>query len=99
MNDQPIRALGIAWYSLEHYAEIKAMMEDGHKLPATYTLWRLQAEQAERKLRREGALVVRAHLTPDAFRHHCGQFGKHFDAEGRTHFASWVAKQQHGTTH
>lgn len=99
MNDQPIRAIGMVWYSLEHYAEIKALMEDGHALPATYTQWRLQAEQAERQFRRQGALIVRAHLTPDAFRQHCLRFGKHFDAEGRSHFASWVAQQQYGTSH
>lgn len=99
MNDKPIRAFGLVWYSLEDYPEIQAMMKDGHRLPATYTQWRLQAEQAERQLRRQGAVTVRAHLTPDAFRQHCMRFGQDLDAAGRTHFASLVAEQAHGTTH
>lgn len=99
MNETPIRAFGLVWYALEHYPEIKAMMKDGHRLPATYTQWRLQAEKAERQLRRQGALTVRAHLAPDAFRQHCGRYGLDFDADGRNHFASLVAAQHYGQTH
>jgi len=95
----PIRAVGMVWYSLEHFDEIKAMMEDGNKLHRTYSEWRLAAEQGERKFRREGNLVVRAHLVPDAFRQFCSERGLNLNAEARNQFASWVALKEHGTTH
>lgn len=95
----PIRAVGMVWYALEHFDEIKAMMEDGHNLHRTYTAWRLAAEQGERQMRRQGNLVVRAHLVPDAFRQYCLRNGLQLNAQGRTHFANSVAHQAHGTTH
>lgn len=99
MEEAPIRAVGMVWYSLEDFDEIMAMMEDGHKLHRTYSEWRLAAEQGERHLRREGHLVVRAHLVPAEFRDYCARHGLNLDAEGRNHFANWVAFQAHGTEH
>ena len=92
---EQISIAGIPWYSLEHFDEIKALMEDGHRLAATYSQWRLAAEQTERKLRREGKTVVRAHLEPNAFREHCRRHGLNVDSKGRVHFANWTARQHH----
>ena len=89
----------MVWYAAEHFAEIKAMMEDGHKLPSTHAAWQRAAEEGERSYRRQGALVVRAHLVPDAFREYCRTHGLNLDAKGRTHFASSVALKAHGQTH
>jgi uncharacterized membrane protein len=95
--------LGIAWYELEDFAEIKALMKDGHLLPATYSLWRLQAEAAERKFRRQGHKVTRAHIRPAEFAEWCRARGLDVDAKGRMAFASFVAKEVHtdddGTRH
>lgn len=99
MTPLPIRAVGMVWYSLEDFDEIKAMMEDGHKLHATHAEWRAAAEQGERRFRREGHLVVRAHLVPAAFREHCRRHGLKLDANGRNHFANLVAYQLHGQDH
>lgn len=95
----PVSAIGVPWYSLEDYAEIKSMMEDGHKLPPTYTQWRFAAEQLENQMRRGGERVVRAHLDPVAFREFCAANGHRLDAQGRSKFAAAVAVQQHGTRH
>lgn len=94
--NQPIRAVGIPWYAAEHYAELKAMMEDGHKLSPTHAEWKRQAEKAESVHRGQGYLVVRAPLEPDAFREHCRRFGQKLDSQGRSHFAAWFAKQHQG---
>ena len=87
----PSRIVGISWYTLENYAEIKAMMEDGHKLPATYSLWRMSAEQAEKKFRREGCLVIRAPLEPKSFRDFCLLHRLNINADARKQFAAWTA--------
>jgi hypothetical protein len=95
----PIRAIGIPWYELEDYERVKTVMEDGHLLPNVYSLWRLKAEQAERQLRRQGNLVVRAHLRADEFAAWCKSRGLNIDAKARTQFASDIALQEHGKTH
>ena len=93
MNTQSIEIVGIPWYSAEQYAEIKALMKDGHELPRTHAEWQRFAEQAEEHVRRQGKLVVRAHLEPEAFRHFCLRHGLDVDAQGRMKFASWAAAQ------
>lgn len=95
MKNLPVSAVGMVWYSLEHFDEIKAMMKDGHKLHRTYTEWRLAAEQGERHMRRQGHFVVRAHLVPDVFREFCSRHGLDFDADGRNHFANRVAAEKY----
>lgn len=95
MKDMPVSAVGMVWYSLEHFDEVKAMMKDGHLLHRTYTEWRLAAEQGERHMRRQGHFVVRAHLVPDAFREYCRRHGLDLDAHGRDHFATSVAAEKY----
>ena len=95
MADQPIQALGIPWYELEDFDQIKAVMEDAHLLPRTYAEWRLAAEQAERKFRRQGHLVVRAPLRASEFVAWCQARGLHIDAKARTQFASLVAAEKY----
>ena len=91
-----VSAIGMVWYAPEHYAEVKAMMKDGHRLPATYERWQALAEQGERTLSGQGHKVVRAYLVPESFRQFCLARGLEVDAKARTEFASWVAKEQHG---
>lgn len=95
----PIRAMGIPWYTLENFDRVKTVMEDAHLLPQVYSLWRLKAEQAERQLRRQGYLVVRAHLDPDEFVAWCRARGLNVNAKARTEFAAEVALKEHGNTH
>jgi uncharacterized membrane protein len=99
MKELPIRALGMVWYELEDFERIKTMMEDGHRLHRTYTEWRLAAEQGERQFRRQGHLVVRAHLRPDEFIEWCRLNGQKLNAEGRNAFANEVAFKTHGASH
>ncbi len=95
----PVRAIGIPWYELEDYERVKTLMEDGHKLPGVYSVWRLKAEQTERELRRQGHLVVRAHLHADAFVEWCRARGLNVDSQARMQFANEAALKEHGGTH
>lgn len=92
---QQISIVGFAWYELEDFPRIKALMEDGHALPSTYSEWRLQAEQLERKLRREGHFVIRAPLRPDELLHWCAARGLKVNASARTQFASQIAAEKY----
>lgn len=94
-----LSALGMPWYQLEDFPRIKAMMLDGDRLHRTYAEWRIAAEQGERQLRRQGHLVVRAHLRPDEFAAWCAQRGLRHDVHGRNQFAAWVAAETYRNMH
>lgn len=86
---------GIAWYELEDFDELKAIMKDGNLLAPTYHQWRLSAETAERKLRRQGHKVVRANIRPVEFVEWCRSRGLDVDAKARQHYAALIAKEVH----
>lgn len=92
-SNQHVSVIGLAWYELDDFTEIKAVMVDGNKLPKTYSEWRLAAEQTERKLRREGRMVVRAHVRPAEFVAWCSTRGLNIDANARMAFANEVARE------
>mgnify|MGYP007100043205 CR=1 FL=1 len=93
--DRFIQLTGLVWYAEEDFAEIKALMIDGHKLHGRYADWQLAAENGERQLRTQGIQVIRAHLKPAAFKDWCATHGHELDAKGRTAFANWCAKEAH----
>jgi hypothetical protein len=94
-----VQAVGIPWYELEDYANVKSVMEDGDRLPQVYSIWRMKAEQTERHLRRQGHLVVRAHLKAADFVAWCSTRGLNVNSHARSQFASWVALQQYRASH
>jgi len=93
-----VQIAGIAWYQPEHYARIKAIMEDGDALPLSYKAWERKAKHLEEQARRNGYLTVRAYLHPDEFLSKCRSNSRHVDAKARMDFANLVAKQagRHG---
>ena len=94
-----VRAIGIAWYLEDDYAEIRSIMDDGDRLPATWHQWRLDAEQAEKRLRRQGIITVKAYIDPRQFPGWCRARGLDVNAEARQQFAAWCARQEAGRDH
>lgn len=97
---EQIRVAGIVWYRLEDYDAARAIMEDGLQLPASYTAWRLGAEQGEKQMRRSGWATTRAYIHPAEFVTWCRDRGLKVDASARQEFANAVAlnaaKDMHG---
>lgn len=91
---QPPTVIGISWFELDDYPSIRAVMTDADRLHRTYTEWRLAAEQAERKLRREGHFVVRVPLLAEPFVAWCSERGLNVDANARMRFANEGAMQK-----
>lgn len=87
--------VGIAWYPAEQYPALRALMKDGHRMPASHADWLAQAEALEQKLRRDGHRTVRAMLDVDTFRQFVHRHGLDVDAKGRIAFANWAAMKQH----
>ena len=87
-----VDVVGMVWYRIEDYDAIRGIMADGHKLPATFSEWRMKAETGEKKLRRDGKIVVRACIDPETFPNWCRARGLNIDAQARNLFAARVAK-------
>jgi len=89
----------MVWYRAEDYDACRRIMTDGHKLPATFDVWRTKAEMAEQQRKVSGETVFRAYIDPETFPDWCRTRGLNVDAEGRGAFASFIAKQQAGRSH
>lgn len=99
-NSAALRAIGIPWYrNAEDYDACRRIMADGHQLPAAFHIWRLAAEQEEKRQRRLGQTVVRAFIDPETFADWCRASGLDVDAHGRLAWANRVAFEACRETH
>lgn len=76
------------WYNAGDYEEIKAGMEDGHKLPTRYEDWLAGAEQREDQVRGAGGTPIRVPFDLAEFRRFCSHFRVPLNSETRTKFAA-----------
>jgi hypothetical protein len=86
------RQIGLPWYRPEHYAQFRALMADGERLPALYDVWRLSADQIAGEIERSGIKVVFVEIEPEPFVRWCAQHGLTPDGAARSRFANEVAE-------
>ena len=79
------------WYSAGDYKEIKAGMEDGHKLPGQYAHWLEGAEDREQQVHRQGGTAVRVPFDLAEFRRFCSHLSIPLNANSRSKFAALKA--------
>ena len=91
------RRVGMAWYRPDDYDRLREILVDGAKLPASYDMWRISAEQVATTVSQSGVDVVRVTLEPDVFAAWCGARGLTTDGTARARFANEMAEQQPGT--
>lgn len=87
----PVQVVGIGWYRREHYAALKKIFVDGHKLPGTYDEWLKQAERLAAHLTGEGKTVVKAYIDPEHFPAWCKAKGLDIDAKARMEWGNETA--------
>lgn len=87
----PVQAVGIAWYRREHYAALKKLFADGHKLPSTYDAWLKQAERLAAQIAGDGKAVVKAYIDPEHFPAWCRAKGLDIDAKARMEWGNETA--------
>ena len=80
--------IGLAWYEERDYPAILAMMQDAHRLRATFASWREKAERSELALEGHGPDVVRAMISPGKFPAWCQSRGLRLTANARKLFAA-----------
>lgn len=99
MEQPVIRVAGMVWYRPEDYDAIRRIMADGYKLTDPFHIWRMKAETGEKKMRRDGYIVVRAYIDPETFPDWCRSRGLDIDAKARMEYANLIAKEHAGNTH
>jgi hypothetical protein len=82
---------GMVWFRLEDYEAAIGIMEDRDKFPATYSAWRIKAEQAEKQMQRLGWSTTRAYINAADFGAWCRVRELNLNAEARNQFANSVA--------
>lgn len=93
MSMATIKVAGMVWYKIEDYEAALALMDDAKLLPPTFSQWRMKAEQAEKKTRRDGWSATRVYLNPAEFAGWCAARGLNIDANARQLFANESALQ------
>lgn len=84
---------GLVWFRRETYFEAKELMEDGHRLPATFERWLEYASHSEAMHQANGRKTVRAYIDPQEFAQWCRARGLDINAKARNKFANFVAYQ------
>lgn len=92
-----IAVLGLAWYEEADYPEIRRIMADRDRLPATWQEWRSRFEQQTQGFENGSTRVVRAIIKPKEFVGWCALRGLKLDSKARTTFASEYAARYAGT--
>lgn len=95
MNKFAGKRVAQCWYAVADYDEIKAVMEDGYKLPRIYAHWLEGAEQREEQVRRDGGYPVRVTFDIAEFKRFCAHFGVPLNADSRSKFAALKSAHMH----
>lgn len=88
-----VQIVGIVWYKQEEYDACMEIMIDRASINQPYHLWRMKAETAEKRQRRAGLTVIRAHINPATFPEWCRARGLDIGADARNQFAAQTAHQ------
>jgi len=88
MPQMKISAAGIPWYRREQYARVLEVMEDANLLSPTYDEWLERAEQAFKRVERQGVIAHKVEIDPETFPIWCRARGLNVNADARIQFAN-----------
>lgn len=90
-----VQAVGIFWFrDALQYHEYKKIFTDADVLADSYTGWKRDAEKLFKRIERNGQRVIKAEAETAEFITWCADHGVGLNAEGRSKFASFKARQQ-----
>ena len=89
-------AVGVAWYTEEQWALVKASAADPSNLEPTYAEWVKMAEEALREIRRGVRHVEKIQIDAGELAAWCLVHGKPNDSSARAEFASHKTKERDG---
>jgi len=85
--------VGLAWYSREQWAAVRAVAADPENLEDTYEAWVVMAERALQELAQTGLRPEKVMIDSQALGAWCQREGRLMDAEARAAFAAEVLRQ------
>jgi len=80
--------VGITWYTVETWAEVKASAADPECFEDSFQEWEAMANEARRELQRSGVSAVEFKINPQEFSAWCDLNGKVNNAPARAEFVS-----------
>lgn len=88
--------LGVAWYTEDQWARVKASAVDPENLERTYPEWVKMAEEALREIRRGIRDPIKIQIDAGELAAWCLVHGKPNDSSARAEFASHKMRQRDG---
>ena len=85
--------VGVAWYSREQWAVVRAVATDPDNLEDTYEAWVAMAERALQELAQTGLRPEKVMIDSQALRAWCQREHRPVDAEARAAFAAELLRQ------
>jgi hypothetical protein len=85
--------VGVAWYTGEQWAAVRAVATDPDNLEDTYEAWVAMAERALQELAQTGLRPEKVMIDSQALRAWCQRGGRPVDAEARAAFAAELLGQ------
>jgi len=95
MNSNKQIVLGIAWYRLDQWEDLKKFCDDRDELEDTYEIWRRGAEKAFRDIRRSGQSAVKIDFDLVEFKMWCSATGKRPVGASRSEFTTITMRKSH----
>jgi hypothetical protein len=95
-EDRPLPAVGAYWIKEADYPALRALFDDGDKLPPTWAEWLKMAEEMERGLKAYGHPVLRVGIDPTAFPQWCAAHGTTPGRDGRKKFVAAAVFDRYG---
>jgi hypothetical protein len=80
--------VGVAWYTEQEWAKVRAAAVDPELLEASYAQWAQMAEQSLAELRSGGVVVEKSYITADNLLAWCVAHNKPNNSASRAEFVS-----------
>ena len=95
-EEQSLPPVGVFWIRENEYSEVRAILEDGNKLPATWSEWEKMAKEMKNGLEAYGHIVDRVCIDPIHFPKWCAEHGTTTGRQGRKMFVTAAIKAKFG---
>ena len=93
----PKLAVGVAWYTEDEWAKVKAAAADAERFESTYAEWIQMASESLANLRATGIIAEKTYVNADAFLAWCMAHNKPNDGASRAEFVSEQGRTASGS--
>jgi hypothetical protein len=95
-KEQSLPPIGVFWIRENEYSDVRKILEDGDRLPATWIEWEKMAREMKVGLEAYGHIVDRVYIDPVQFPKWCVESGATTGRQGRKMFVAAAIKEKFG---